>query len=114
MTRKKQNQKENFTRTSLVKVARIREIKPGRRKVVSVNGVEIALLNLNGEFYAISNRRPHADFPLTYAPIYGDTIICPDHASMFNLKTGQCVTKSSCALRTYKVVEEGKDIKLEI
>lgn len=110
----KQNQKQNVTRTKLVNVARIGEVKPGQRKVVSVSGGEIALLNLDGEFYAISNRCPHADFALTYAPIYGDIIICPNHAWMFNVRTGDCMTKSSCAIRTYKVVVEGKNIKIEI
>lgn len=114
MPRKKQIQKEDTTGINLIKVARIQEIKTGRRKVVSVNGAEIVLLNLDGEFYAISNRCPHADFPLTYAPIYGDTIICLNHAWMFNVKTGECMTKSSCAIRTYKVVVEGKDIKIRI
>ncbi len=114
MPRKKQIQKEDTTEINLIKVARIQEIKTGRRKVVSVNGAEIVLLNLDGEFYAISNRCPHADFPLTYAPIYGDTIICLNHAWMFNVKTGKCMTKSSCAIRTYKVVVEGKDIKIQI
>jgi nitrite reductase/ring-hydroxylating ferredoxin subunit len=111
---KVRNKTENSTGANLVKVAGIREIKPGQRKVVSINGQEIALFNLEGEFYAISNRCPHADFPLTFAPVYGDTIICPNHAWMFNVKTGYCMTKSSCVIRTYKVVVEGKDVKIEI
>jgi nitrite reductase/ring-hydroxylating ferredoxin subunit len=114
MVRKKGTRNEHAAGTNLVKAAKLGEVKPGQRKVVSVNGREIALFNLEGEFYAISNRCPHADFPLTYAPIYGDIIICPNHAWMFNVKTGDCMTKFSCAIRTYQVVVEGKNIKIEI
>jgi nitrite reductase (NADH) small subunit len=106
--------RDNKAGVNLVKVAKIREIKPGERKVVSINRAEIALLNLDGEFYAISNRCPHKDFPLTFAPVYGDTIICPNHGWMFNVKTGYCITKSSCVIRTYKVVVEGNDVKIGI
>jgi nitrite reductase/ring-hydroxylating ferredoxin subunit len=99
---------------NLIKVAELEEIKPGKRKVVSVNGIEIAIFNINGGLYAINNRCPHAEFSLGAGLVYGEELICPGHAWIFNLKTGECITKRSQPAKTYKVVTEGEDIKIQI
>jgi len=113
MTAKKKNQGENSAEPNLTRVAGIIEIKPGQRKVVLVNGSEVLLLNLDGNFLAINNRCPHADFPLARAPISGDMIVCLNHGWMFNIKTGECITNRSCPLKRYKLIVEGKDIKVQ-
>lgn len=46
------------------KVASVEGIPRGRGIVVNVNGIEIAIFNVKGEFYALSNRRPHQNAPL--------------------------------------------------
>jgi NAD(P)H-dependent nitrite reductase small subunit len=114
MGRTKEILTEDMTNTNLVKVAELEDIKPGKRKVISVNGTEIALFNLDGEFYAINNRCPHAEFSLGAGLVCEDMVICPGHAWMFNLKNGECITKKSQPVRTYKVVIEGKDIKIQL
>ncbi|MGH7799617.1 MAG: Rieske (2Fe-2S) protein [Thermodesulfobacteriota bacterium] len=114
MSRKKQRQQETGTNPNLFQVAEIREVEPGKRKVVLVNGTEIALFNINGEFYAINNRCPHAEFSLGAGLIYEDMVICPGHAWMFKLKTGECITKKSQPVKTYNVLIEGKDIKIKL
>jgi 3-phenylpropionate/trans-cinnamate dioxygenase ferredoxin subunit len=40
-------------------VARIGEIPPGGRKIVRVEGREVGIFNLDGEFYALKNSCPH-------------------------------------------------------
>ena len=114
MSRKKQSHQKTGTNSNFFKVAEIREVEPGKRKVVLVNGTEIVLFNINGEFYAINNRCPHAEFSLGAGLIYEDMVICPGHARMFKLKTGECVTKKSRPVKTYNVVIEGKDIKIKL
>ncbi len=99
---------------NLIKVAELEEIKPGKRKVVSVNGIEIAIFNINGKVYAINNRCPHAEFSLGAGLVYGEELICPGHAWIFNLKTGECITKRSQSAKTYKVVIDGNEIKIQI
>jgi len=114
MSRKKQSHQVTGTNSNLFKVAEIREVELGKRKVALVNGTEIALFNINGEFHAINNRCPHAEFSLGAGLIYEDVVICPGHAWTFKLKTGECVTKKSQPVKTYKVVIEGKDIKIKL
>ncbi|MGH7889891.1 MAG: Rieske (2Fe-2S) protein [Thermodesulfobacteriota bacterium] len=113
MPRKTKSREENSSGTNLKRVAGVQEIKPGQRKVVLVNGSEVLLLNLDGNFLALGNRCPHADFPLARAPISGDMIVCLNHGWMFNVKTGEGITKHSCSLTKYKVIVEGKDVKIQ-
>jgi nitrite reductase/ring-hydroxylating ferredoxin subunit len=48
-------------------VARIREIPPGGNKVVSIDGRDIVVFHVNGEFFALLNRCPHEGAPLDKA-----------------------------------------------
>ena len=41
-------------------VARAGDIAPGTCKIVSVRGREIGIFNLDGEYFALANRCPHA------------------------------------------------------
>lgn len=99
---------------NLFKVATVGEIEPGRRKVVSINGKQIAIINIDGDLIAITNKCPHEAFPLTYAPVYENRIICPQHGWTFDVKTGKCLKDSSYYLRTYKVVIKDEDVNIEL
>lgn len=86
-------------------VGQVNEIAPGSRKIVSVGGRSIGVFNVNGEFYAIQNRCPHAGAPLCQGALSGvvksdgpgqydysrpdEFIRCPWHSWEFDLKTGQ-------------------------
>ncbi len=69
---------------------RVDELPPGERKLVTVNGVEIALFNIDGAVFAINNRCPHRQGPLIrgYTDREGG-IKCPMHGWRFDLWTGQ-------------------------
>jgi len=58
------------------KVAEVDEIPTGRGIGVDVGGIEIAVFNADGEFYAIANRCAHQQAPLCKA---GETKINADH-----------------------------------
>jgi Rieske [2Fe-2S] domain len=42
-----------------VRVARTDEIEPGQARLIDVKGTQIALFNINGEFYALGNTCTH-------------------------------------------------------
>ena len=66
-------------------VARTTEIPPGGNKVVDVDGRDIVVFHVNGEFFALLNRCPHEGAPLDKAACVarleaGDFyILCPDN-----------------------------------
>ncbi len=75
--------------TRFVPVARLDEVRPGRALQVFVDEQAIALCNLGGEVYAISDVCTHDAYYLSYGRIDGDEIECPMHAAVFNIKTGE-------------------------
>lgn len=65
------------------------ELPPGKRKLVRLNNIEIALFNIKGNIYAIKNRCPHRSGPLIRG--FVDTaggVKCPMHGWRFDLRDG--------------------------
>ena len=86
-------------------VATIDEIPVGGRKIVDINGRSVGIFNINGEFFALHNRCPHAGAELCSGTITGlrlsnkpgeyewdrpgEIVRCPWHGWEFDIKTGQ-------------------------
>ncbi len=96
-----------------VKVATTDEIEPGTGKLVQVNGLEIAVFNVGGQFYASGAVCPHEGGPLEDGTLDGDIVICPWHGFDFDLKTGECLVDSDLRVPTYPVKVEGNTILVE-
>ena len=71
-----------------VNVAKVTELTPGERRIVDVDDVQVAVFNLDGEYYAIEDVCTHDYAPLADAKLEGDEIICPRHGARFCIKTG--------------------------
>jgi nitrite reductase/ring-hydroxylating ferredoxin subunit len=74
-----------------VKVALKKEIAAGKMKAVDVTGVSVLLANVAGEYYAIGNKCTHRGCKLSNGVFDGETVKCPCHKSVFNVKTGEVV-----------------------
>jgi NAD(P)H-dependent nitrite reductase small subunit len=96
-----------------VNVATTDEIEPGTGKLVQVNGLEIAVFNVGGQFYASGAVCPHEGGPLEDGTLDGDVVICPWHGFDFDLKTGECLVDSDLRVPTYPVKVEGDSILVE-
>ncbi|MFN3919550.1 MAG: Rieske (2Fe-2S) protein [Methylohalobius sp.] len=65
---------------------------PGEHRVVVLNGIEVAVFNLDGKFYAIEDRCTHDGAEIASGALEGDNIVCPRHGARFCLKTGRALT----------------------
>ncbi len=92
-----------------VTVAAVAELTPGTRRIIDVDDVQVAVFNLNGEFYAIEDVCTHDYAPLADAKLDGDEIICPRHGARFCIKTGAVTAPPAYeAIATFPVrVHEG-------
>jgi nitrite reductase/ring-hydroxylating ferredoxin subunit len=86
-------------------VAATSEIKPGERKLVTIKGREIGVFNVDGAFFALANRCPHAGGPMCEGRVVGlvrssgpgtysitrkgEFVRCPWHGWEFDIRTGQ-------------------------
>lgn len=99
----------------IVKVGRLEDVPEGRSATVQLkNGNEVALFNVGGKFHAIENFCPHKGFPLADSHLYGNIVVCNLHGYRFDVQTGQCFTKSSCSIESYKVVIEDGWIQIVV
>jgi nitrite reductase/ring-hydroxylating ferredoxin subunit len=96
-------------------VARTSDIPPGGNKVVGVEGRDIVVFHVNGEFFALLNRCPHEGAPLDKAAcvarltspepgVYqrsrvGEMLRCPWHGWEFDMRDGQ----SWCDPKRFKI-----------
>lgn len=77
------------------------------------DGAELAIYNVNGEFYATSNFCPHRGAPLAEGSLCGHTIECALHGWQFDVRTGECLTVPE-RLETYSVVVEDGWVKVNL
>ena len=95
--------------TEFVKVTSKNEIKSGKGKVVEVNGKNIAVMNDNGEFFAMDSACAHAQGPLSEGSLENGKVTCPWHAWEFDCKTGKCA-ENNAEVNVYEIKIEGEDI----
>jgi nitrite reductase (NADH) small subunit len=94
-------------------VARVSALLPGMGTVVTVKGQELAVFNVEGKFHAMDNRCPHQDYPLGMSPIFDNLVICIGHAWRFDIKSGECHSVPGVRVRTYEVIIEGDEVKIQ-
>lgn len=57
--------------------------------IVDVDGTEVAIFNIDGQFYAIEDVCTHDGAEIASGELDGDEIICPRHGARFCVKTGE-------------------------
>jgi 3-phenylpropionate/trans-cinnamate dioxygenase ferredoxin subunit len=85
------------------------ELPAGAHRVVDVDGAQVAVFNLEGQFFAIEDVCTHDGGILTGGSIEGDQIVCPRHGARFSIRTGDALTPPAFeATATFPVrVENG-------
>lgn len=95
--------------SEFTRVMSVADLPPGEGREVSVAGWPVALFNVDGQLYALSNTCIHRGGPLGRGFVEGDTVTCPWHSWMFNVKTGENVVNAEMKVARYEVkVEEGQ------
>lgn len=98
-----------------VTVAKKREIPEGGTRAFSIEGRQIAITYVKGEFYAYLNACSHMDLPLEEGRLAGTVLECPHHGATFDLKTGEALSMPAVtSLEMYKIKVEGEDIQIEL
>lgn len=95
-----------------VKVAKITDVPAGHMKTVVVNGKQIALANIDGEFFAIGDSCTHAGCSLGGEGVLdGNVVTCGCHGGQFDVTTGKVVGPPPAEDEpSYKVKIEGDTI----
>lgn len=73
-------------------VARADDFAPGSCRTVDIDGLAIAVFNIDGHYHAIKDQCTHEDEMLSGGKLLGDRIVCPAHGAQFSLLTGEALT----------------------
>jgi 3-phenylpropionate/trans-cinnamate dioxygenase ferredoxin subunit len=101
----------------LVRVASVGDIPAGGKKIVEIDGVEIALFNVdNQQYYAVEDICTHDGGPLAEGDIVNTyEVECPRHGARFDMRTGQALSMPAFEpVETYQVVVEDGEIHLAV
>ncbi len=103
--------------SGFVEVARVEEVPPGTATVIEVGGMQLALVNVGGSFFAVDNECTHRGGFLGEGEINTDwsewAIECPLHGSVFDVRTGEVLNlPAPTPVRTYAVEVEGGVVKV--
>ncbi len=71
---------------------RVGEIAEREWTVLVINDTDVAVFNLEGEYYAIEDVCTHDGGQLTGGTVEGDEIVCPRHGARFCIRTGEALT----------------------
>jgi len=94
-------------------VAKTGELAPGEMTYVEVGEEPVCLINLDGQFFAISDICTHQEASLSDGTIIGDEIECPLHGGAFDIRTGQPVSMPVVtAVDTYQVRVVGDEVQV--
>lgn len=91
-------------------VGKLEDIGPGQSRVIVHRDDPIAVFNVDGAFFAVSNVCPHAAGPLEHGWIEEGRIICPWHGWSFPLSPED---PPNDGLARYRVVVEAGQVHVE-
>jgi len=98
------------------------EIKVGKMKKVILDGKEILIANVNGNYYAVGNECTHFGGDLSEGVLENNIVTCPNHKARFDVTTGKVVSPPAEALDRpeiedlpkYLVKMDNQDIMVKI
>ena len=98
-----------------VKVAEVTELGPSEGKTVEVEGVSLALFNVDGTYFAIANACTHVGGPLGEGALIGKEVTCPWHGAQFDVTCGKVLGGPARSdVKSFPVSLEGDDVMVEV
>jgi 3-phenylpropionate/trans-cinnamate dioxygenase ferredoxin subunit len=96
-----------------VTVATVDELMDGKPLIVYVDSEAIAVFNISGEYYAISDVCSHDDGPVAEGELADFELECPRHGARFDLRTGKALSLPAVVdIPAYPVRVEGEEVQV--
>ena len=87
------------------------DIEPGSAILVEIDDLELAVYNVDGQFYVTDDRCTHGPGSLSEGYLDGCVIECDFHNGAFDIRTGEVVAPPCMVpLKTYEVVVVNDDV----
>lgn len=97
-----------------VRVAAVAEVPAGEGRVVEAGAHTVALFNVDGRFYALSNVCPHRGGPLGEGDVEGRVVTCPWHAWRWDVTTGVNANNPAVKVACFPVTITDGEVFVEV
>jgi 3-phenylpropionate/trans-cinnamate dioxygenase ferredoxin subunit len=96
-------------------VGGVADIPPERVAVFRIGDHDVAVCNVNGQFYAIDDLCTHDGGSLDQGQLEGDEIECPRHGARFDVTTGEAIQLPAFEpVETHQVRVDGQSLQVGI
>jgi nitrite reductase (NADH) small subunit len=95
---------------AFLRAARKDEIPAGTIREFQVDGKTLAISNIDGSFYAISNTCLHRGGPLGEGELKGKIVTCPWHGWQYDATTGKVAANPAVGVEKFTTEVRGEDI----
>jgi nitrite reductase/ring-hydroxylating ferredoxin subunit len=100
---------------AFTKVATVQEVPAGKARQVVVGGKTLALVNVDGAFYALDDTCPHRGAPLSEGDVEGQELVCPWHGARFDVTTGSHLCPPAPrGVTAYRVQVVGDEVQVDV
>jgi nitrite reductase/ring-hydroxylating ferredoxin subunit len=89
------------------------EVTPGTMRAIDVDGYGILLVNVDGEFLAVSNQCGESPLPLQFSTLQGAELRCSWHGCRYDLRSGRRLDGPE-RLTVFPVAIEDGDVRLTL
>lgn len=90
------------------------DLQPGMVVKLRLNDTDVALYNVDGQFYATQEKCTHAGGPLSEGELDGQVITCPWHGSCFDVTDGQVKCRPAVKpIKTFRAVLDGEIVRVQ-
>ena len=96
------------------RAAKASDVAPGTIREVKVGALTVALANVGGTFYAISNTCLHRGGPLGQGTLEGKVVTCPWHGWQFDVTTGKASMNPNAGLACYATEVRGDEVFVDL
>ena len=102
----------NTAEGDFVTVATVDEVGPGEGRAFPLGDQMVALFQIDGTFYAITDACPHMGASLAGGHFEDDVVTCPWHAWRFCVRDGTWCDNPKVKIDAYEVRVVGDDIQV--
>ena len=99
---------------AFVRAAKAADVGAGTIREVPVGSTMVALANVEGSFYAISNTCLHRGGPLGQGALDGKTLTCPWHGWQFDVTTGKASMNPTTGVACYPTEVRGDEVFVDV
>jgi nitrite reductase (NADH) small subunit len=96
------------------RAARVSDIPAGTLREVQIGQKTVALANVAGKFYAISDVCLHRGGPLGQGELANSVVTCPWHGWQFDVTSGKLVQDPRMSVACYPIELRGDEIYVNI